>query len=232
MASAALARDAFGPFSADRADRPASALASPESVFAPLAGATRSTMSDADRLSSIDCLARAIGYEAGNEPEAGKQAVAQVILNRARHRAFPKTVCSVVFQGSQRRTGCQFTFTCDGSMRRSLSRRSWASALAIAVEAVDGLLPPTVGRATHYHADYVAPRWAPAMVRVGRIGAHIFYHFPGAAAALDGRPVGAMVDAVSRRSRSGGQHPAVFSVWGLIPATAETDNGAIRPSLD
>lgn len=229
IANAALTPIVFGTFSTGPARGPASASTSPESG---LAGMAQRAVPGADRLSSIDCLAKAIGYEAGNEPEAGKQAVAQVILNRVRHRAFPKTVCSVIYQGSERRTGCQFTFTCDGSLRRSLSRRTWASALAIAVAAVDGLLPPTVGMATHYHADYVAPRWAPVMVRVGRIGAHIFYHFPGTAARLEGSSVGVMVDAVPRNGRSGGQQPAVFSVWGLSPATTPTDGGATRPGVD
>lgn len=172
----------------------------------------------ADRQSSMECLATAIAYEAGNEPEAGKQAVAQVILNRAHHRAFPKTVCSVVYQGSARRTGCQFTFTCDGSMRRALSRRTWASAQAVAIAAMDGLLPPNIGLATHYHADYVMPRWAPTMSRIGQIGAHIFYRFPGRGAGLEGPLPGVMAERMSRRRRLPGEAPPVFMVWGLVPA--------------
>lgn len=171
-----------------------------------------------DRQASIECLASAIAYEAGTEPVAGKQAVAQVILNRAHHRAFPKTICSVVYQGSNRRTGCQFTFTCDGSQRRALSRRTWSAARAVAVAAVDGLLPVTVGLATHYHADYVAPRWAPAMSRIGQIGAHIFYRFPGGGAGDDEPLPGLTANAASHRPRPAGKAPAVFMAWGLVPA--------------
>jgi spore germination cell wall hydrolase CwlJ-like protein len=154
---------------------------------------------------AIDCLAKAIAYEAGNEPLAGRQAVAQVILNRVSHRAYPKTVCGVVYQGSGRRTGCQFTFTCDGSLQRSLSRRTWDAALAVAQQALAGQLPATVGAATHYHANYVSPRWAPALIRVGVIGAHIFYQLPGARpAALSRMP--ATVPPVGDNG---------FSPWGL-----------------
>ena len=181
-----------------------------------------------DRSVAIDCVAKAIGYEAGHEPEAGQRAVAQVILNRLRHPAFPKTVCGVVFQGSARRTGCQFTFTCDGALRKPLSRRVHETALRLAAEAVDGAAPATVGAATHYHANYVSPRWAPALVRVGSIGAHIFYRFPGASGA-----VSALLAAA--RAGSGGRTAGaplttvVFSVWGLTTATLSSHDGQVTP---
>ncbi len=175
------------------------------------------------RDAEIECLAQAVAYEAANEPESGRQAVAQVVINRLHHRAFPKTVCGVVFQGSTRRTGCQFTFTCDGSLRRTLSARTWADSRRIAAQAIDGSLPPQVGAATHYHADYVAPRWAPAMVRVGQIGAHVFYHFPGrgdlagagSLAAGGGRP--------ARSQRNRDPQPYRFTAWGLTAADPRID---------
>lgn len=173
------------------------------------------------RAAAIDCLAQAIAYEAGNEPEAGREAVAQVILNRVRHRAFPKTVCGVVYQGSKRRTGCQFTFTCDGSMRRALSRRTWSESVQIATQAMGGQLPQRIGTATHYHADYVMPRWAPALVRVGQIGAHIFYHFPGPG---NGGGAGVVIAGGKLGSKNRSQKPFVFSVWGLAAAEGATAN--------
>ncbi|MBC7522441.1 MAG: cell wall hydrolase [Sandarakinorhabdus sp.] len=191
----------------------------------------KAPVSGDDRRASIECLATAIAYEAGNEPEAGKQAVAQVILNRTHHRAFPRTICSVVYQGSGRRTGCQFTFTCDGSLHRILSRRTWASAQAVAVAAIDGLLPPTVGAATHYHADYVTPRWAPAMSRIGQIGAHIFYGFPGGGAGPGGSMAGMVAEHVLRRPRSTGPVPTVFMAWGLVPPPPTAANSR-SPSAD
>lgn len=174
-----------------------------------------------NRQTSFDCLAKAIGYEAGNEPEAGKAAVAQVILNRVRHKAFPKTVCSVVYQGSGRRTGCQFTFTCDGSLRRTLSRRSWASAQTVAAAALAGLLPNTVGSATHYHADYVAPRWAPSLHRIGKIGVHIFYRLPGPG---DDRNIDIPMPAFRADRHQPTARGTHFTVWGLAPpANGETN---------
>ena len=169
------------------------------------------------RAAAIDCLAKAIAYEAGNEPEAGRQAVAEVVLNRMRHPAFPKSVCGVVFQGSGRTTGCQFTFTCDGSLRRALSRRTWDSALRIAADAIDGVLTPHVGAATHYHATYVSPRWAPSLVRVAGIGAHIFYRFPQAADA-SAAPFAAGAGPAPLAAANGSPHG--FTPWGLAPANA------------
>jgi len=106
--------------------------------------------------------------------------VAQVVLNRLASPALPKSVCAVVFQGSERPTGCQFTFTCDGSLARAPSAEGWAAARAVATQALDGFVEPSVGRATHYHAVYVAPDWSASMVKVAHIGAHIFYAWTGA----------------------------------------------------
>jgi len=128
---------------------------------------------------SIDCLAAAAYYEAGSEGLDGQRAVAQVVLNRVRHPAYPHSVCGVVFQGAERRTGCQFTFTCDGSLSRMPSRQGWAQAQAVAAAALAGYVYKPVGWATHYHADYVLPYWASAVTKTAVVGAHIFYRFDG-----------------------------------------------------
>lgn len=197
---------------------------------APLAGATE------DRARAVQCLATAIAYEAGFEPVEGRQAVAEVILNRVRAPFFPKTVCGVVFAGSSRRTGCQFSFTCDGSLRRALPARVLAEAHAIAVAALDGTSPARVAGAAWYHADYVSPYWAPSLVRVTKIGAHIFYRAPGAAdrgpgqagyravgepviAALTPVPMaGAATVGGGLPPAAGPARPKVFAPWGLAPA--------------
>ena len=124
---------------------------------------------------SLRCLTLAVAYEAGNQPREGQEAVAEVVLNRMAHPAFPKSVCGVVFQGTERTTGCQFTFTCDGALRRRLSDRSIAVARRVAADVLDGAAPRHVAGALNYHADYVSPSWAPTLDRVARIGAHIFY---------------------------------------------------------
>jgi spore germination cell wall hydrolase CwlJ-like protein len=132
-----------------------------------------------ERERAVHCLTAAIHYEAASESQAGMEAVAQVVLNRVRHRDYPKSVCGVVFQGSERRTGCQFTFTCDGSLMRPASAAAWTRARAVAEQALNGAVMPAVGAALNYHAVYVRPRWSPALDKVARIGAHIFYRRPG-----------------------------------------------------
>ena len=79
------------------------------------------------REQALNCLASAVYYEAGNQDENGERAVAQVVLNRVRHPAFPASICGVVYQGSTRPTGCQFTFTCDGSLQPAARRRRLAT---------------------------------------------------------------------------------------------------------
>lgn len=133
----------------------------------------------AGRRSSIDCLTAAIYYEAGQESEKGKRGVAQVVLNRVRHPAFPNSICDVVYQGSQRQTGCQFTFTCDGSLTRTPSRAGWEAARRIALAALSGAVEPSVGMATHYHADYVVPYWASSLAKIAQLDHHIFYRWTG-----------------------------------------------------
>jgi len=105
--------------------------------------------------------------------------VAQVVLNRMRHPAYPKSVCGVVYQGSARVTGCQFTFTCDGSLRWAPEPGLWRRAKAVAERALAGYVDKTVGSATHYHAQYVAPYWAPTLVKMTQVGQHIFYRWTG-----------------------------------------------------
>jgi spore germination cell wall hydrolase CwlJ-like protein len=129
---------------------------------------------------ALDCLTAAIYYEAGAETPEGQAAVAQVVLNRARHPAYPRTVCGVVFQGSERVTGCQFTFTCDGALARPPARVPWDRARGVAAAALNGAVSTRVGSATHYHTDWVAPYWAPRLTKIAQIGTHIFYRWPGA----------------------------------------------------
>jgi len=137
-----------------------------------------------DRSRAEQCLTQAIYYEAGFEPADGRAAVAQVVLNRLRHPAFPKSVCGVVYQGAQLPTGCQFSFTCDGSLARQPAPDAWSQAQAIAKRALTGFVAKQVGEATHYHADYVVPYWRASLVKITQIGAHIFYRWSG----LDGTP--------------------------------------------
>lgn len=132
-----------------------------------------------DRQRALFCLTNAIYYESASEPDSGQRAVAQVVLNRVRHPAFPSTVCGVVYQGSERSTGCQFTFTCDGSLRRNPSAAGWRRARATASAALAGGTFPQVGLATHYHTHWVVPYWAKTLSKTTIVGAHIFYRWKG-----------------------------------------------------
>lgn len=125
----------------------------------------------------LECLADAVYYEARGETPSGQAAVAQVVMNRVRHPAFPKSICGVVFQGAYNRTGCQFSFACDGSMRRARDIGAWARARKVAARTLAGDGSSAVGSATHFHTINVSPGWGPRLLRVAQVGMHIFYRF-------------------------------------------------------
>ncbi len=127
---------------------------------------------------ATDCLAAAVYYEAGDDA-VGERAVAQVVLNRLRHPAFPKTVCGVVFQGAERTTGCQFTFTCDGALARTPSPAAWTRARDIATKALRGYVYKPVGWATHYHTDWVVPYWSSSLDKIAELHTHLFFRWTG-----------------------------------------------------
>lgn len=134
-----------------------------------------------DQYRALDCLTAAIYFEAASEPDDGQRAVAQVVLNRVAHPSFPKTVCGVVYQGSEKGTGCQFSFTCDGALLRQRSAYFWDRARQVARAALGGYVFRPVGLATHYHTFAVHPAWDDAMNFIGQIGAHRFFRFNGPA---------------------------------------------------
>ena len=159
------------------------------------------TGSDADKRLALTCLTQAVYYEAGYEPVQGQRAVAQVVLNRVRHPAFPKSVCGVVYQGAGS-GACQFTFVCNGALHRDPRPDVWREAEAVALAALSGYVEPSVGEATHYHADYVTPAWAPMLAKVSVVGQHIFYRWPGEwgeAQAFTGRYAGEPRDPMTIR---------------------------------
>ena len=129
------------------------------------------TLADAQR-----CLAQAIYFEARSEPLAGWEAVADVVINRALSSRYPASICGVVFQGEFRRHKCQFSFACDGLSDRPKNRPLWQRSLRMAGNKLTSMRAgPATQRATHYHADYVDPYWNRDMVKLAKIGRHIFY---------------------------------------------------------
>jgi hypothetical protein len=146
---------------------------------------------------ALHCLTQAAYFEAGGNGPDAQAGVVQVVLNRVRHPDFPKSVCGVVYQGAERKTGCQFSFTCDGALQRQLDPAAWTRAGQVAQRALNGHVVPAVGASTYYHADYVFPAWAPSLVKLATIGPHIFYSMPGTlgeAASLTGRYTGAELE--------------------------------------
>ena len=124
------------------------------------------------------CLSQAIYYEARSEPRIGQLAVADVVLNRVASPVYPNSICEVVFEGSERSTGCQFSFTCDGSMQARLNKRKWKESEDLAGAILAGVRAPVSRNATHYHANYVTPHWADSLTPTATIGTHKFYRFP------------------------------------------------------
>ena len=196
-----------------------------------------------------NCLTQAIYYEGALEPERGQRAIAQVVLNRVRHPAFPDTVCGVVFQGQERLTGCQFTFTCDGSRARAPVPSIWRRANLIAKAALGGAVEADVGLATHYHADYVMPYWSASLDAAGQIGRHLFYSWKGGAgqpaafsmryagrepliADWTPRPVGPNAAGMQSiaAAAAGGPITGAFGVPGGVPGGAPGEVSASPPA--
>lgn len=142
----------------------------------PLSPAQRLQLVGKGRDRAEACLARAIYFEARNQPYRGQVAVAQVVMNRVFSGIYPRDVCGVIYQNARRRLACQFTFACDGKPDIVTERGPWRRAQRIARQTLDGkLYVQAVGPATHYHAAYVHPYWVREMRRYAREGIHLFY---------------------------------------------------------
>ena len=125
-----------------------------------------------DHISGSDllCLALNVYHEARNQPWEGQLAVAHVTLNRLDLKRFP-TVCDVVFRDGY------FSWTKDPQKLNGwpTDKAAWEMAQRAARSAlVDPAADPVKG-STFFHAASIAPDWAPHMIRVARIGDHVFY---------------------------------------------------------
>lgn len=148
------------------------------SLTEPLLTYRRDDLNDAvAETQELQCLAEAIYYEARSETRSGQKAVAEVILNRVANKHFPDNICGVVYEGSERRTGCQFSFTCDGSMDIAPKGKAWKRSKDVAKLVLTGGVKPFTNRATHYHTTAVSPVWSGTMRMTKRVGSHVFYRF-------------------------------------------------------
>jgi hypothetical protein len=123
----------------------------------------------------LNCLTQAVYYEARGESQDGQRAVAQVVLNRVRHPAFPKTICGVVHQRSA--VGCQFTFACSKVLSDPIDDDAWRKSKTVASRALHGGVMASIGEATHFQT--VRSGAFAGLLKVAQIGAHAFYRFAG-----------------------------------------------------
>jgi N-acetylmuramoyl-L-alanine amidase len=118
----------------------------------------------------MDCLATAVFFEARGESLNGQLAVARVVINRAASGKYPSTWCATVKQP------WQFSFVRKGQFPYvDKNSALWARAQSVAKIAAANIIPSLSNDVLWYHADYVSPAWGPRLVRVEKIGAHIFY---------------------------------------------------------
>ena len=126
----------------------------------------------------MSCLAEALYFEARGEPIIGQLAVGEVILNRVEDRRYPSSICKVINQGTGRRFACQFTYTCDGKLESVHERKPYEMALKIAKILLTTHDRKLTKGSTHYHSNYVNPKWSKKFERVAKFGRHIFYKQP------------------------------------------------------
>jgi spore germination cell wall hydrolase CwlJ-like protein len=179
----------------------------------------------------LDCLTQAVYYEARGESAQGQAAVAQVVLNRVRHPAFPKTICGVVFQGAgMRKTDCQFSFVCDGSMRANRDVYAWDKAQHVAARALSGVTVAGIGGATHFHASRLTDQWGDGLVKVAQVGLHVFYKFGHNHAPFQAQLFEAAADAVTPREPADAK-PVLASLLptpSAEPSKAETKAETVK----
>jgi len=122
------------------------------------------------------CLSEVLYYEARGEGQTGQKAIAEVVFHRVNHGNYGHSICAVVYEGSSH-PGCQFSFTCDGELRRAKQPEAWRRSEMLAARILTGEVPlqNATGGATNYHAVSVSPIWADTLERTTQIGNHIFY---------------------------------------------------------
>jgi len=127
-------------------------------------------------LAEHKCLSEVLYYEARGEGAGGQKAIAEVVFHRMNHGDYGHSICAVVYEGSGR-SGCQFSFTCNGEARRPKQAAAWRESEKLAAQILTGqvALKNATGGALNFHAVSVSPDWADTMSRTTQIGNHIFY---------------------------------------------------------
>jgi spore germination cell wall hydrolase CwlJ-like protein len=127
-------------------------------------------------LAEHKCLSEVLYYEARGEGAGGQKAIAEVVFHRMNHGDYGHSICAVVYEGANR-SGCQFSFTCNGDMKRAKQPGAWRESEKLAAQILTGqvALKNATGGALNFHAVSVSPDWADTMDRTTQIGNHIFY---------------------------------------------------------
>ena len=126
--------------------------------------------------SELKCLALNIYWEARSEPVKGQLAVAHVAMNRVRSRAYPNTLCMVIYQGDRHTPGaCQFSWWCDGRSDQPTEYKAWQTSKTYARRVIEGRSKDPTGGALFYHLHTISPYWSATKQRIARIGSHIYY---------------------------------------------------------
>jgi spore germination cell wall hydrolase CwlJ-like protein len=123
---------------------------------------------------AIICLARTIYWEAKGEGVAGMEAVANVVMNRLKHKDFPETICEVVKQGREQ-GACQFSWWCDGRSDDAQEHNSYEVAKEIARKALNQQLTDRTDGALYFHHRKVNPGWSAKYIKTVEVGEHFFY---------------------------------------------------------
>lgn len=125
------------------------------------------------------CLSEVLYYEARGEGPGGQKAIAEVVFHRMNHGDYGRSICAVVYAGKDH-PGCQFSFTCNGEMKRPKELAAWHQSELLAAQILTGEVPlkNATDGATNYHAVSVNPEWADTLKRTTQIGNHIFYRTP------------------------------------------------------
>ena len=136
---------------------------------------------------ALMCMAMNIYHEARNESTIGQIAVGQVVMNRVHDDRFPDDVCEVILEGKHYTTKegktypikdrCQFSWYCDGIEDTPYNKKAFERSQEVAAMVLEGWTGTFMDGATHYHADYVSPRWAHHHTRIVQIDSHIFYRW-------------------------------------------------------
>ena len=127
------------------------------------------------------CLARNVYFEAGAEPIEGKQAVAQVVMNRVKTGGFPKTVCGVVKQKTKsielQKTICQFSWVCEEKKQVAVSSSAWGDSVYVAkVALTEKKVYDKFNRnVLFFHEKHLETNWKEKYKQVKVIGNHKFY---------------------------------------------------------